>query len=234
MATEPVKKREHIAAMFNSIASRYDLLNFILSFGIDSIWRRKLTRFILKNRPGKILDIACGTGDLTIYFGKKGIPTTGVDISEKMVEVAIHKADKLSCKPDFVIASADELPFEKSSFDAVTISFGIRNFENRERALKEIYRVLTPGGVVAILEFAIPGNMVWRALYGFYLKRLIPITGMMITGNKHAYSYLADSIETFPRYEAFCREIEGAGFEKAEYLSLSGGIAVLYTAIKKT
>lgn len=242
MKKELRKDREVIASMFNGIAGRYDLLNLMLSFGIDTLWRAKLIKFVLAGKPSNILDIACGTGDLALIFGKKGVAATGADISANMLNVARKKAEKRfnseeslkkGVRPDFILASADELPFERESFDAVTISFGIRNFEKRAEALSEIIRVMRPGGSLAILEFASPKNTIWKALYGFYLKHFVPLVGRLVSGDKYAYRYLSDSIESFPKYENFCKEMSDAGFDVCRFRSLSGGIAALYTAYKK-
>ena len=242
MKKELRKDREVIASMFNGIAGRYDLLNLMLSFGIDTLWRAKLIKFVLAGKPSNILDIACGTGDLALIFGKKGVAATGADISANMLNVARKKAEKRfnseesskkGVRPDFILASADELPFERESFDAVTISFGIRNFEKRAEALSEIIRVLRPGGSLAILEFASPKNTIWKALYGFYLKHFVPLVGRLVSGDKYAYRYLSDSIDSFPKYENFCKEMSDAGFDVCRFRSLSGGIAALYTAYKK-
>ncbi len=234
MSKEVQKDREVIASMFNGIADKYDLLNLLLSFGIDTLWRKKLIKFVTSSNPGNLLDIACGTGDLALIFAKKRVKVTGADISSKMLEVAGKKADKLpdSFRPEFILASADELPFEENSFDSVTISFGIRNFEKRDLAITEIQRVLKQGGSLAILEFASPRNKIWNGIYGIYLKYFVPFVGRLISGDKYAYSYLSDSISTFPKYEAFCDELNKAGFDKVKYRSLSGGIAALYTAFK--
>ena len=248
MKKELKKEREVIASMFNGIAERYDLLNLMLSFGIDTLWRAKLVKFILAGKPSSILDIACGTGDLALIFGKRGVATIGADISANMLSVAWKKAEKRfdgeggvgregstkrGEKPSFILASADDLPFDNESFDAVTISFGIRNFEKRAEALSEIIRVLRPGGSLAILEFASPKNTIWKALYGFYLKHFVPLVGRLVSGDKYAYRYLTDSIESFPKYESFCKEMREAGFDECRFRSLSGGIAALYTAYKK-
>ena len=234
MAKNLNKDRNAIASMFNGIAKNYDKLNLLLSFGIDTLWRRKLIRFVLKSNPSNVLDIACGTGDLALIFAKKGISVTGADISQNMLEVAKHKADKISKSnaPEFILASADNLPFSDNSFDSVTISFGIRNFENRGNALIEIHRVLKSGGSLAILEFASPRSFLWKKIYGFYLKFFVPLVGRVISGDKYAYIYLYESIESFPKFEAFCTEIQNEAFSEINYISLSGGIAVLYTALK--
>lgn len=232
MEKELRKERENIASMFNSIAAKYDLLNLILSFGIDTIWRRRLIRRVVSAKPLKILDIACGTGDLILKFSKMGYSVYGADISMNMLEVAKEKALKMGLTPEFVLASADDLPFENNLFGAVTISFGIRNFEDRNRALKEIHRTMKEGGVLAILEFAQPRNPLWSAVYKFYLAVFVPLAGRLISGDKKAYRYLSDSIVAFPKFESFCAEIETVGFKKVGYQSMSGGIAVLYTAYK--
>lgn len=234
------KERTAIANMFNSIAKRYDLLNFILSFGIDSRWRKKTIKYILAKRPDTLLDIACGTGDLTIDFAKRGIKCVGLDISEKMMAHARVKSQAIICSeksqefkaPSFIKASAEDLPFSDKKFSAATIAFGIRNFERRDVALKEIHRVLAVGGRLAILEFAKPRNILWRLIYLGYLNIYVPIVGRIFSKNRFAYKYLASSIESFPKYEEFLRELEYAGFSNCKYKSLSGGIALLYTCEK--
>ena len=167
------KEREKISTMFNNIAGSYDLLNHLLSFGIDKRWRKKLVGRVLLKNPKTVLDIACGTGDLTLALFKKGIDVTGLDIAEKMMDVAKDKftshirktKEKTQPEPCFVCASAESIPFKDSTFDAVTIGFGIRNFENRGESLLEISRVLKRVGTLAILEFATPKNHLWRWLF---------------------------------------------------------------------
>lgn len=230
------KERSRISAMFNGIAASYDFLNHLLSLGIDKYWRRVLIREIKAKDPEKALDIATGTGDIAISLYKAGISVTGADIAEKMVDIAREKCNKLvestTPIPVFHIASADDLPYESQSFQLVTIGFGIRNFENREGALQEIYRVLTPGGELAILEFAEPENRIWRGLYRFYFHNILPILGRLISKDMEAYAYLPESVNEFPKYKNFCNELENAGFKNAKYRSLTGGITLLYTAVK--
>ncbi len=239
------KDSEKISGMFNGIAPRYDLLNHLLSFNIDRYWRIRMVRY-LKNacpaadngRPVKILDIACGTGDSSIALYKQGFAVTGVDIAEKMLEAAINKNKKLKKSsptplPEYIPANAEVLPFPDNSFDGVSISFGIRNFNKRQQCMNEIYRVIKPGGILAILEFAKPENVIIRFVYNLYFNNILPFVGDIISKDKGAYKYLAESVEQFPKYEDFCGEISGSGFICAGYKKYTFGIAVLYTGKKR-
>lgn len=231
------KDRAGISAMFNNIAASYDILNHLLSFGIDRYWRGVLVKRLIKRRPKKVLDIACGTGDLTIAIYKKGVEVIGLDIADKMIAIAKKKSDKTferfptgAPRPKYICGSADEIPFENSTFDAVTIGFGIRNFENRGESLLEIKRVLKSGGTLAILEFATPKNKLWRTLFNSYFLKILPLVGKIISKDNHAYNYLPKSVETFPQYSEFAGELEHFGFESVKYRSLTGGVAILYIA----
>jgi len=242
------KEKTAIAAMFNNIAGSYDIVNHILSFGVDKIWRNKLLKKVLKSNPKKALDIACGTGDISIALMKKGIEVTGLDIANEMLEIAKTKTTKkykeyktkysnnnknkyLEIKPiEYVLASADSIPFPDKTFDLVTIVFGIRNFENRGEALLEIRRVLNTKGELAILEFATPHNIIWRALYSFYFLTILPLIGRLISGNGHAYNYLPSSVASFPQYNEFAQELEQIGYSNVCFKPLTGGVAILYTA----
>jgi len=231
------KDRETISNMFDGIAKNYDLLNRLLSFGIDVLWRKKLVRHIKKSGSGNILDLACGTGDLTRALYKKGFVVTGLDISGNMLEVAKKKLSRVGEKagvkiPEFILGSAEEIPFGEESFDAVTISFGIRNFDNRDKCLDDIFRVTRKGGALYILEFAMPKNRIWRAFYLFYFKNILPLIGRIVSKDNIAYSYLPDSVICFPQYEKFCGEMKSAGFSNVKYLKCTGGIALLYIAEK--
>ncbi len=241
------KEEAKITAMFNSIAGSYDFVNHILSFGIDQIWRKSLLNKVLKGNPKRALDVACGTGAISIDLMQRGVNVTGLDIAIEMLEIAKNKADKTynkyknrhqnkgdnkkEIKPiEFILASADSIPFTDNSFDLVTIGFGIRNFENRGEALLEIRRVLKQKGELAILEFATPRNIVWRTLYNFYFLTILPFIGKIVSGNKNAYNYLPSSVITFPQYSEFATELEHIGYSNVKFKTLTGGVAILYTA----
>jgi demethylmenaquinone methyltransferase/2-methoxy-6-polyprenyl-1,4-benzoquinol methylase len=231
------KDRAGISAMFNNIAASYDILNHLLSFGIDKYWRAVLVKKLVKRKPKKVLDIACGTGDLTIAIYKRGVEVIGLDIADKMIAIAKRKSDKTyerfstgAPRPKYICGSADEIPFENSTFDAVTIGFGIRNFENRGESLLEIKRVLKSGGTLAILEFATPKNKLWRTLFNIYFLKILPFVGKIISKDNHAYNYLPKSVESFPQYKEFADELEHFGFDSVKYKSLTGGVAILYIA----
>ncbi len=245
------KEREIISGMFNRIAPDYDFLNHLLSLNIDKYWRKKMTKFLVNyatenNKTQlEVLDIACGTGDSSIALYKSGFKVTGADISKNMLDIAIAKNEKLgqgSSKklsgskkitlPEYHLASAEELPFADNSFDAVTISFGIRNFNNRDKCLAEIYRVIKPNGVLTILEFAKPRNPIIKFGYNLYFNNILPAIGGIISKDKGAYKYLAESVEHFPKYEMFTKGFIQAEFKETKYNIYSFGIAVLYTGKK--
>ena len=225
------KNAELISGMFNSIAKKYDRMNHAMSLGIDNLWRRRFIRSLSEKLPpgAKLLDLACGTGDLTSGLAVKGFIVTGLDISEEMMEIGRQKCSGLTPRPVFVSGSAESIPFPDGSFDAVTIAFGLRNFDHRVQCLAEIRRVLKPGGRLAVLEFALPGNRIWRALYLFYFKNSMRLIGRIV-GSADAYGYLVDSVLSFPRYEALCKEFESSGFRDASCTAYSGGIACAYEA----
>lgn len=234
MAQEELNKdAKVISGMFDSIASKYDRMNHGMSLGIDRRWRRRFLRKLSKEMaPGAaVLDLACGTGDLTRALAQEGFSVTGLDISAEMMEVGKVKCRDLDPQPQFVLGSAEQIPFPDASFDAVTIAFGLRNFDHRAECLQEIRRVLKPGGRLAVLEFAVPKNPLWRALYLFYFKHAMRLVGKAV-GSGSAYGYLVDSVLAFPRYETLCREFEAAGFTRVCYDTYSGGIACGYSACK--
>ena len=225
------KNEKKISGMFDAIASKYDRMNHGMSLGIDRLWRWRFVRRLSKQlAPGAaVLDLACGTGDLTKALSNKGYHVTGLDISAEMMAIGREKCRYLSPKPRFVHGSAGQIPFSDASFDAVTIAFGLRNFDHRAQCLAEIRRVLKPGGRLAVLEFAVPRNNLWRKIYLFYFRNILPLVGRLV-GSGDAYGYLVDSVLAFPRYEALCREFETAGFRGVRYRPLTGGIAVMYLA----
>ena len=225
------KDEKKISGMFDSIASKYDRMNHGMSLGIDRLWRRRFVRRLAKKLPEKaaVLDLACGTGDLTKALSEKGYQVTGLDISSEMMAIGREKCRYLSPKPNFVLGSAEQIPFPDDTFDAVTIAFGLRNFDHRARCLAEIRRVLKPGGQLAVLEFAVPRNRHWNKIYLFYFKNILPLIGRLV-GSADAYGYLVDSVLAFPRYEALCDEIRAAGFDFPRYKPYTGGIACGYFA----
>ena len=223
------KDEKKISGMFDSIASKYDRMNHGMSLGIDRLWRRRFVRRLAKKLPEKaaVLDLACGTGDLTKALSEKGYQVTGLDISSEMMAIGREKCRYLSPKPNFVLGSAEQIPFPDDTFDAVTIAFGLRNFDHRARCLAEIRRVLKPGGQLAVLEFAVPRNRHWNKIYLFYFKNILPLIGRLV-GSADAYGYLVDSVLAFPRYEALCDEFRRAGFLFPRYNPYTGGIACAY------
>lgn len=225
------KNAEVISGMFNAIAGKYDRMNHGMSLGIDRLWRRRFVTDISRDLPSgaAVLDLACGTGDLTQALARKGYVVTGLDISSEMMEIGKSKCRDLPQQPQFILGSAEQIPFAETAFDAVTIAFGLRNFDHRAQCLAEIRRILKPGGRLAVLEFAVPKNRLWRALYLFYFKNSMRLVGRL-AGSGGAYGYLVDSVLAFPRYEALCREFETAGFRDVRYDALTGGVACIYHA----
>jgi demethylmenaquinone methyltransferase/2-methoxy-6-polyprenyl-1,4-benzoquinol methylase len=213
--------------MFGAIARRYDLANHMLSCGIDFYWRKCAADTVASWRPGKIVDLATGTGDLALALQKKlpDAEVTGVDFLSEMLELAQRKGVNKT-----ILADAMKLPFPDASFDCVTIAFGLRNMENWRGALVEMSRVLRRNGHLLVLEFSLPAGSIVRTLYRFYLHRCLPLLGSFLTKKKSAYDYLGDSIEEFPSGHAMIDLIEASGFEQATFQTLSYGIATMYTA----
>lgn len=235
------------SGIFNRISGSYNALNHIFSFGIDRLWRREAVSFLKRNlhAGAEILDEACGTGDLTLAEAKSGFEVTGIDISVNMLEIARKRAVRLHkpgcCTkrravriPELMTGDAAMLPFSDNSFDAVTIAYGIRNFDDRPAALEEIMRVLRPGGVLLILEFAEPTNALLRFCYRLYFRHIVVFLAKLLTLGKErgAFSYFVQSVDKFPKFEKFVGEIESAGFADADFRKQSGGISVMYTARK--
>lgn len=228
-------KKEAVQEMFNGIAPKYDLLNHLLSLGIDKRWRRKAMEIVVCKKAVHVLDVACGTGDFSIEALKHGVEkVVGIDISENMLAVAREKikARGLSERLEFLYGDSEHLPFGEHSFDAVTVAFGVRNFEHLEEGLCEMCRVLKPGGIVVILEFSHPARFPIKQLYNFYFKRILPWVGGMVSGNRQAYEYLPVSVFAFPESEVFLRILSAAGFPKTYQRRLSFGIATLYVGEK--
>ena len=222
-ATEPTRVRQ----MFGAIARRYDLANHTLSCGTDFYWRKCAADIVASWRPGKIVDLATGTGDLALALQKKlpDAAVTGVDFVPEMLELAQRKGVRQT-----ILADAMQLPFSDGSFDCVTIAFGLRNMEEWGGALAEISRVLGRDGHLLVLEFSLPTRPIVRSIYRFYLHRCLPLLGSLLTRKKSAYDYLGDSIEEFPSGRAMIDLIEASGFRHATLQPLSYGIATIYTA----
>ena len=229
-------KKEQVKKMFDNIAGKYDLLNHLLSMGIDKIWRRNLINMLEAGKPRKILDVATGTGDLAIQASKKIVDAeiTGLDISTGMLEIARDKVAKkhLEDRIDFVPGDSEKMPFPEGSFDAVTVAFGVRNFENLEKGLKEMHRVLREGGEVFILEFSTPRNKIIRTVYNFYFRYLLPFIGRVTSKDPKAYKYLYESVQAFPCYEDFLALMKEAGFKSNKYKIQTLGICSIYTGKK--
>ena len=229
-------KKQQVEEMFDNISSNYDFLNHFLSFGIDNIWRRKTIKIVAQNNPKLILDVATGTGDLAFAAQKKINPDKiiGLDLSNGMLEVGREKIKKrnLDNKLEFIQGDSENLPFEDDFFDAVMVSFGVRNFENLNKGLSEIFRVLKKNGKIVVLEFSKPKKFPIKQSYNFYSKFILPIFGSLISKDKSAYHYLPESVAAFPEGEDFLIELEKVGFSTLKLKKLSGGISTIYYAIK--
>jgi demethylmenaquinone methyltransferase/2-methoxy-6-polyprenyl-1,4-benzoquinol methylase len=236
-ASAPSPSREEVHRMFDRIAHRYDLLNRILSGGNDILWRRKVRQSLPDGDNLDILDLATGTADILVSLHRSGRVGHGVglDMSDQMLKLGKRKICRgnLEQKISLVRSDATSIPFASSSFDAVTISFGIRNVTDVDVCLKEMHRVLRPGGVALILEFSLPKSSIMRGLHMFYLRHFVPRIGTLLSGDNYAYSYLDKTIETFPYGAAFGQLMESAGFDKVSFLPLTFGVATLYRGIRK-
>ena len=227
--------KEKVVGMFNSIAPTYDFLNHFLSLNIDKVWRRKLVKLVAPYKPERILDVASGTGDLAIALNKlKPSGIVGVDISEGMLEVGRKKIARkgLSNTITLLYGDSENLPFPTNSFNAVTVSFGVRNFAHLDLGLSDMCRVLKPGGVVAVLEFSMPRRFPVVQLYKFYFLKMLPFFGKMFSVHSDAYTYLPESVLQFPSGEKFLKLMEDAGFSNVKEKRLSFGIASIYTGEK--
>lgn len=228
-------KKPHIERMFDSIAPRYDLLNRILSGGVDQQWRRKVMKHVLAGKPERMLDVATGTADLALMAARKGVSkVVGVDISNEMLEVGRAKVTKgeLREQVELINGDAEKLPFSDRQFDVATVAFGVRNFEDLGEGLHQINRVLRPGGKLVVLEFSRPRAFPIKQLYGFYGRFILPTIGRLISGDSGAYTYLPESIAIFPEGEEFIGWMKDAGFEQCKAQRLTFGIASLYVGVR--
>ncbi len=230
------KKQQPVEKMFDNIASSYDRLNHILSFNIDKLWRKHMVKMVAECRPKNMLDVATGTGDLSIMAARKmsDVLITGVDISEGMLELAREKASKrrLDVRMEFVVGDVENLPSAGEEFDVVTVAFGIRNFQNLEASLAEMYRVLNKDGKIFLMEFGKPHGKLFTRLYDYYSKVIMPRVGEMISGNRAAYLYLVNSIRAFANVDVLSL-MRTAGFEECEATYLTDGVAVIYKGKKR-
>ncbi len=219
--------------MFDNIAHRYDFLNHFLSVGIDRWWRKVAIQGLKPYAPKQILDVATGTGDFAFEALKRLNPdqVTGVDISEGMLKLARVKGEERHVKNiTFHKGDSENLAFEDNTFDAVTVAFGVRNFENLEKGLKEIFRVLKPGGRLVILEFSKPSVFPVKQFYQFYFRYILPLTGKLISKDATAYTYLPESVNAFPEGKNFVNILTNTGYKECKNRALTFGICSLYTA----
>jgi len=231
-----LSKKEQIAQMFDTISENYDRLNRVISFGIDIKWRKKVLQIVTQSNPKTILDIATGTGDLAILMAQTKAPKIiGLDISAGMLEVGRKKIQykNLSNTIEMVLADSEEMPFEDSFFDAITVAFGVRNFENLEKGLAEILRVLKPNGVFVILETSVPDKTPYKQGYTFYSKNILPIIGKLFSKDNVAYGYLSESAAAFPYGEALNNILRKIGFIEVKAMPQTFGVATIYSATKK-
>lgn len=232
---QTASKKEQVANMFNAIAHRYDFLNQLLSFGIHKGWRKKSIRLLQAKHPKTILDIATGTADFAIEAMKlKPEKVVGVDISSGMLELGKKKIDKLGLqtKIELKLADSENLPFEDNSFDAITVGFGVRNFENLEKGIRDMHRVLKPGGQMVILEFSKPRAFPIKQLYTIYFKYITPFIGKIFSKDNSAYRYLPESVNAFPDGDDFLNILKKVGQKDAKAISLTFGIASIYSSTK--
>lgn len=228
-------KKLQVQSMFDRIAPRYDMLNQILSLGIDKIWRKNVVKLLKGMQAPLILDVATGTGDLAIEICKiDPVEVYGVDISREMLNIADKKVRRKQLQLTVQLRQGDseDLPFEDNFFDAVTVAFGVRNFENLQNGLSEMKRVLRPGGRLIVLEFSKPQKFPFKHLYNSYFKRILPWWGGLLSNDKEAYSYLPASVSRFPEGNDFEKELSIAGLEPRESLRQTFGIATIYVAVK--
>ncbi len=228
-------KKEQVAQMFNNIAPRYDFLNRVLSIGIDIYWRRRAIGLLRVTKPKLMLDIATGTGDFALEAMRlKPEKVIGIDISKGMIEYGIRKVQKKNLQNtiELRIGDSEKLDFADNTFDAVTVSFGVRNFENLKQGLSEIKRVLKPNGTLIVLEFSQPESSPFKEIYNFYFKNILPKFGKVVSKDSAAYTYLPESVKSFPYGAAFIQILKELDYEKTQCIPLTFGISSIYKAQK--
>lgn len=231
-----LSKKQQVAVMFDKIAFRYDFLNRFLSAGIDVSWRKKAIKQLKALQPQYILDVATGTGDVAILAEKMLHPVkiTGIDISEGMLDIGRKKVQKsgLQSKIELLQGDSETMSFNDNSFDAITVAFGVRNFQNLEKGLTEMLRVLKPGGKLVVLEFSRPKQFLFKTIYNLYMKTIAPGFGKLIAKNKDAYQYLNDSVQRFPEGTDFIEILNKTGYKLTNYKTLTLGICSVYWGSK--
>lgn len=229
-------KKEFVNRMFDSIAPTYDILNHLLSLDIDKSWRRKAVAEIMTDSPQMVIDLACGTGDFAIALARAGVPhVKGFDISEKMLKIGREKVAKTPLYDHTLtleLGDSEDLPLANNSADAVSVAFGIRNFEHKEKGLEEMYRILRSGGKLCVLELSIPSNPIICSLYKIYFLHILPFFGGLISSNREAYRYLPISVINFPKPPIFLQMMKNAGFTNTKSLSFTFGLCQLYIGRK--
>jgi len=229
-------KKDQVTKMFDTISGEYDGLNRVISFGIDVKWRKKVVKIVEKTKPKTILDIATGTGDLAIALAKtNATKIIGLDISSGMLDVGKQKIikKKLQNTIDMVLGDSENMPFEDSTFDAITVAFGVRNFETLEKGLSEILRVLKPNGIFVILETSVPIKPPFKQGYKMYTKYMLPVIGRLFSKDKSAYQYLSESASVFPYGETLNNILREIGFINVEDFPQTFGVATIYTSSKQ-
>lgn len=234
-SNRPDSKKQQVAEMFDNIAGKYDFLNHFLSLGIDKWWRKKAIDELVDDAPQQILDVATGTADFALAAMRlKPTKIVGVDISKEMLAVGRKKIEKKGLTKQIELFSGDSenLGFDDNTFDAVTVAYGVRNFENLQLGLDEIGRVLKPGGKLVVLEFSRPHVFPIKQLFNFYFKNILPLLGKLVSKDQRAYTYLPESVQTFPERDEFLNLLTKAGFKNNEWKSLTFGISSIYTGVQ--
>jgi len=229
-------KKEQVAQMFDTISPNYDGLNRVISFGTDIKWRKKVLSLVKEKNPTTVLDIATGTGDLALLMSQTNArKIVGLDISAGMLEVGRKKINQknLSNRIEMILGDSENMPFEDNSFDAITVAFGIRNFETLEKGLTEILRVLKPNGIFVILETSVPEKFPFKQGYNFYSKYILPLIGKLFSKDNSAYAYLSESANAFPYGEKLNNILRNIGFNSVESYPQTFGVATIYSATKK-